>query len=63
MNISTLTPLVIGGPYDESNTDNPCSVDSISNPDNVFKVKALTPMTLAVPGSIVSPASLRGTPV
>ncbi len=36
MNISALTPVVVGGPYDESDSENPCSVDSIANPDNVF---------------------------
>ena len=36
MNISALAPVVIGGPYDESDSANPCSVDSIANPDNIF---------------------------
>ena len=34
-NISELRPLVVGGPYDESNDDNPCNVDNIANPDNL----------------------------
>ncbi len=34
--ITALTEAVVGGPYDESNPDNPCSVDSISEPDNLF---------------------------
>ncbi|MEZ4678032.1 MAG: DUF839 domain-containing protein [Caldilineaceae bacterium] len=42
MNISTLSPLVVGGPYDESDEENPCSVDSIANPDNVFVDKTGT---------------------
>lgn len=35
-NLSQLRPLIVGGPYDESNTDNPCNVDNISEPDNLF---------------------------
>ncbi len=34
--ITNLTQAVVGGPYDESNPDNPCSVNSISEPDNLF---------------------------
>ncbi len=30
-----LRPLIIGGPYDEANGDNPCSVDNISEPDGL----------------------------
>ena len=34
-NITNLKPIVVGGPYDEANSDNHCNVDSISNPDNL----------------------------
>ncbi|MCG3210650.1 MAG: hypothetical protein FOGNACKC_04281 [Anaerolineae bacterium] len=34
--IANLKPVVVGGPYDENNKDNPCNVDSIANPDNLF---------------------------
>ncbi len=33
--IKNLTPLVVGGPFDETNKDYPCNADAISNPDNV----------------------------
>ncbi|MEP7286121.1 MAG: alkaline phosphatase PhoX [Chloroflexota bacterium] len=35
-NISSLTAVVIGGPYDKTNKDYACSADSIANPDNLF---------------------------
>ncbi len=35
-NVSALKPVVIGGPYDESNADYACSQDSIASPDNLF---------------------------
>ncbi len=35
-NVSALTPVVIGGPYDKSNADYSCNPDAISNPDNLF---------------------------
>lgn len=34
-NMTELTPLVVGGPYDEANEPNACSVDNISEPDGV----------------------------
>jgi len=33
--MTELRPVVIGGPYDEANGDNPCSVDNISGPDTL----------------------------
>ena len=33
--IGALEPLVVGGPFNESNEANACNLDSISNPDNV----------------------------
>jgi secreted PhoX family phosphatase len=35
-NVASLTPVVIGGPHDESNAESPCNPDSIAHPDNVF---------------------------
>lgn len=35
-NISNFKPVVVGGPYDEANEENPCNVDNIANPDNLF---------------------------
>ncbi len=35
-NISKISPLIVGGPYDEANKGNECSVDNISNPDNLM---------------------------
>lgn len=35
-NITTLEPVVVGGPYDESDKDYPCNKDAIANPDNIF---------------------------
>jgi len=34
--ISNLTAVVVGGPYDETDEDNPCPVDAIANPDNLY---------------------------
>ena len=34
--ITSLSPVVVGGPYDESNADYPCNPDAIANPDNIF---------------------------
>jgi len=34
--LASLTPVVMGGAYDESNADNACDTESISNPDNLF---------------------------
>jgi secreted PhoX family phosphatase len=34
--LAALKQVVVGGPYDESNADYPCSADSISSPDNIF---------------------------
>ena len=34
-NISKLTPLVVGGPYDESAEENDCALGAIANPDNL----------------------------
>ena len=33
--MSALQPLVVGGPFDETQEDNACSLENISNPDNV----------------------------
>jgi len=33
--IKSLKPVVVGGPFDENNKENPCNVDAIANPDNV----------------------------
>jgi secreted PhoX family phosphatase len=35
-NVSALTPVVVGGPYDKANNAYACNPDSISNPDNLF---------------------------
>jgi secreted PhoX family phosphatase len=35
-NISSLKPLIVGGPYDETDADYPCAVDNIANPDALF---------------------------
>jgi secreted PhoX family phosphatase len=35
-NVSGISPLIVGGPYDETNEDNPCDVNNIANPDNLF---------------------------
>jgi secreted PhoX family phosphatase len=35
-NLVDLKPVVVGGPYDNDNTLNACSVDAIAGPDNVF---------------------------
>ncbi|MCB9137335.1 MAG: DUF839 domain-containing protein [Caldilineaceae bacterium] len=34
-NIGQLRPVVVGGPYDGTNADNPCNVGNIANPDNL----------------------------
>lgn len=34
-NITAMNPVVVGGPYDNNNEANACSVDNISNPDNI----------------------------
>ncbi|MBK8048440.1 MAG: DUF839 domain-containing protein [Anaerolineales bacterium] len=34
-NVTKIYPYIVGGPYDESNADNPCAVDNIANPDNL----------------------------
>lgn len=34
-NIASLTPVVVGGPYNEDDKDNRCNVDAIANPDNI----------------------------
>jgi len=36
MNITRVEPVIMGGPLDEANTDNQCSVDSIAGPDNLY---------------------------
>jgi hypothetical protein len=35
VDVSTMQPAIVGGPYDVSNTGNACSTDNISNPDNL----------------------------
>lgn len=35
-NLTSLTPLVVGGPYDANNKDYACNADAIANPDNLF---------------------------
>lgn len=35
-NITSLSPVVVGGPYNASDPDYPCNKDSIANPDNLF---------------------------
>jgi secreted PhoX family phosphatase len=35
-NVNQMVPAVAGGPYDENNAPNACSVDAISNPDNLI---------------------------
>ncbi|MFN8440198.1 MAG: DUF839 domain-containing protein [Caldilineaceae bacterium] len=35
-NIASLSPIVVGGPYDENDKEYPCNKDSIANPDNIF---------------------------
>ncbi len=35
-NIASLTPVVVGGPYEQNDKAYPCNKDAISNPDNVF---------------------------
>ncbi|MCX6048688.1 MAG: DUF839 domain-containing protein [Chloroflexi bacterium] len=34
--IASLTPVVVGGPYNKDDKDYPCNKDAIANPDNVF---------------------------
>jgi secreted PhoX family phosphatase len=34
--ITSMKPVVQGGPYDPANTENACAVNSIANPDNLF---------------------------
>jgi secreted PhoX family phosphatase len=34
-NITNLLPLIVGGPYDEANSANPCNVDAMANPDGL----------------------------
>jgi len=34
-NTMRMDPVVVGGPYDSSAAENPCSVEGISNPDNI----------------------------
>ena len=36
LNLTALKPIVVGGPFDESNKDYACNQDAISNPDNMF---------------------------
>ena len=35
-NISKISPLIVGGPYDEAAEENQCDVNNISNPDNLM---------------------------
>jgi len=35
-NINSMAPVLVGGPYDESNEEYPCNPDAIANPDNLF---------------------------
>ena len=35
-NVASITPLIVGGPYDEANEENPCDVNNIANPDNLY---------------------------
>jgi secreted PhoX family phosphatase len=34
-NVSRISPLIVGGPYDEANRENRCAVNNIANPDNL----------------------------
>jgi secreted PhoX family phosphatase len=34
-NVSKLSPLIVGGPYDETAEENQCDVNNIANPDNL----------------------------
>ncbi len=36
MNIASVTPVIMGGVLDEANADNPCAVDAIAGPDNLY---------------------------
>ena len=35
-NVSNISPLIVGGPYDEAAEENQCDVNNISNPDNLI---------------------------
>ncbi len=36
MNIASVTPVIMGGAFDEANADNSCAVDAIAGPDNLY---------------------------
>lgn len=36
MNISSISPVLMGGLFDEANESNPCDVDAIANPNNLY---------------------------